>query len=311
MSVPLLIDTDVGIDDAAAIALALASDAVELRALCGVGGNVSLAQGMTNLGRLLTALAPPAMPMIGRGLDPPPALGHALADRRDIFGEDGLGECDLPGAAPAARDFREVYHDAIESAEGEIVLVCLGPPTNLAALWRESPDLLRAARQIYVTGGAVWARGGAEKGIEFNFHRDPASAEALLQSGLPITVSPLDVTCLVCFDESNVARMAASGYRTGEVLARMLPFPIEHDPAGGPGRTVLPDLVTLGSLIWPALYLKTRARLEVATSGTDAGRCKPALGGDPAQRVDLLTAVNAVDLLENVLESLCHEAFVV
>ena len=52
-------------------------------------------------------------------------------------------------------------------------------------------------------------------------------------------------------------------------------------------------------------------RLEVSTKGAEAGRSKPGLGGDKSKHVDLLTAVNAVDLLENVLESLCHEEFVV
>jgi hypothetical protein len=52
-------------------------------------------------------------------------------------------------------------------------------------------------------------------------------------------------------------------------------------------------------------------RLDVATQGDDAGRCRPSLGGDAAAQVNLLTAVNAVDFLEGLLESLCHEAFVV
>jgi inosine-uridine nucleoside N-ribohydrolase len=308
MATPVLIDTDLGIDDALALSLALASDAVDLRAVVGVGGNVPLDQVMLNIGRLLTALAPPRVPAVGCGMDQTTA---GLMDRRGPYGADGLGECEWTGAAPASSDFRYVYRRAVEEAEGELVLVMLGPLTNLAALLYELPTYSCGIRHVYVSGGAVWTRGHAGGPAEFNFHRDPVAAARVLASGLPITVSPLDVSSLVCVDESHAAHLAASGYRTGEVLARVLRYPLEHDSPPGPGKTLIPDAVALGGLLWPSLFLKTRMRLDVVTEGREAGRCKPVLGGDPAQRIDLLTAVNAADFLENLLESLCHEAFVV
>ena len=116
---------------------------------------------------------------------------------------------------------------------------------------------------------------------------------------------------LICLDESHVARMAASGYRTGEVLAKALRHSLDSDGEPGKGKACIPDAVTAGSLLWPNLFLRTQLRLDVTTSGPQAGRTHPALGGDPSSRVDLLTAVNAADFIENLLESLCHEAFVV
>ena len=57
--------------------------------------------------------------------------------------------------------------------------------------------------------------------------------------------------------------------------------------------------------------MKTQMCLEVATEGRIAGCCRPVLGGDKSQQVNMLTAVNAVDFIENLFESLCHETFVV
>lgn len=309
MAVPLLIDTDMGVDDAVAVSLALASDALDVRAVVGVGGNVELDQVMVNIGRLLAALNPPVRPIVGRGLD---QAESDLPDAREVFGGDGLGETNLPpDTSLDAVDFRTVYREAIEAAGGELVVQAIGPLTNLAAILSESPELASAIKQVVIVGGAVWTKGNVDDVVEFNFRRDPVAAAKVLGSGLPITVIPLDVTNLVTMDESHVAHLAASGYRTGEVLARMLGHCLESDADPGYGRTFIHDALATGNLLWPKLFLKTRMRLDVVTTGQERGRSRPGLGGDKSKQVGLLTAINSVDFLENVLESLCHEAFVV
>ncbi len=308
-AVPLLMDADVGVDDAAALSLALASDAFDLRAVVGVGGNVDLDRVVSNIARVLLALDPPAMPVIGRGLD---QRGKGLVDRRGLFGDDGLGNCDLPPAEGAsAENFREVYRDAIEAAQGELRVVATGPLTNLAALIDKSPELVKQIKHLYISGGAVWAKGNATESAEFNFHRDPKAAAKVMSSGLPISLAPLDMTSMVCLDESHVARLAASGYRTGDVVARCLQYTLEQDDEPGYGKTFIHDCLVLGSILWPDLFITTRMRLDVTDSGKEAGRCKPGLGGDKSRQINLLTAVNAVDFLDSFLEALCHEAFVV
>ena len=308
MAVPLLIDTDPGIDDAVAIGLALADGRLDVRAIVGVGGNADVRRSTVNIARLLDALAPPRMPAISCGLEPP----TPSVDRRPMLGEDGMGDsglADPPAIAP--RDYRDVYHQALESADGLLEILTLGPLTNLAAILKDDPETLRKIKRIIVSGGAVWAQGNVRGLAEFNFQRDPAAAAMVLTSGLPITVLPLDVTALVCLDESNVAHLASSGSRTGQVLARILRYALDCDTDPGIGKTHIKDAVAVGALLWPDLFLKTRMRLDVVTAGPEAGRCRPQLGGDHSHRVDLLTAVNAVDFIENLLEKLCNEAFVV
>ena len=309
MATPALIDTDMGIDDAVALCLLGAHEAVDVRAIVGVGGNVEIDQVMKNIARVLDAIAPKQTPAIGIGLD---QTGAALMDRRASFGHDGLGECELGAGAPIRADpFQDVYRRALESAADDLTILATGPLTNLAAVYAESPDLLRRARRIVISGGAVWTAGNVRGLAEFNFYRDPPAAARILASGLPLTVVPLDVTRLVCLDESHAAHIASSGFRTGQLLARVLRHCLDHESEPGLGKSHVQDAVAAASILWPDLFLKTRTRLEVVTAGPEAGRCRPQLGSDPQQRVDLLTAVNAVDLLENLLESLCHEAFVV
>ncbi len=309
MAIPVLIDTDMGIDDSVAIALALASKAVDVRAVVGASGGTPLDQTTVNISRVLGALGPPAMPRVGRGVDresPPPA------DEDETLGADGLGDWDQPdNDAIRSSGFLDVCQQAVDDAKGELRILVLGPLTNVAALLGEAPALFDGVKHVYVAGGAVWAQGYAGGAAEFNFRCDPDAAAAVMSSGLPITVVPLDVTGLVCLDPSHIAHMAASGYRTGEVSATLLEHVLESDAAPGYGKTFAPAAVAVGSLVWPDLFLKTRMRLEIVTSGAEAGRSKPALGGDKSKQVDLLTAVNAADFVENLLESLCHEAFIV
>lgn len=321
MAVPLLIDTDMGVDDAVAAALAMSSRGVSVRAIVGVGGNVAARQAAANARRLCATLesasarenqgaaAPLRMPVIARGLD---QRGDALPTRGGLFGADGFGDADLPAGEHAeAVDFRDAYRQAMRDADGELHIIALGPLTNLAALLDEEPDFCKSVRRVHLTGGAVWTGGDATPHAEFNFRRDPAAAARVLSSGLPISATPLDVTRLVCLDESHAGRLAASGRRVAAALAGMLRCPLGSASEPGIGRAHVADAVTVGGLLWPDLFLKTRMRLEVTAAGAEAGRCKPALGGDAHQRVDLLTAVNAVDFLENLLETLCEEAFVV
>ncbi len=309
MATPLLIDTDMGIDDAVAVCLALASDALDVRALVGVGGSVDLDQVMANIDRLLGALRPASTPVVGCGLDQP---AEDRVDRRSIFGADGFGECELaPHESPVTVGFREAYARAIDDASGALTVLAIGPLTNLAVILRETPQCAKSIERVHVMGGAVWATGNVGGVAEFNFHRDPDAAAAVMTSGLRITVAPLDVTAHVSVDASHVARLSASGYRTGEVLGKLLAYPVEHDAGPQHGRFQIHDAVAAASILWPALFMRTRMRLEIVTEGDQAGRSKPALGGDAGTHVDILTAVNAVDLLENLLEALCHEAFVV
>jgi len=238
--------------------------------------------------------------------------GPGLVDRRRLFGADGLGECSLaPDDALRPVDFRTAYREVIGGAKGQLIVVATGPLSNVAAILTEAPELARSIKHLYISGGAAWARGNVNDAAEFNFHRDPQAAAKVLSSGLPITIAPLDASSLICLDESHVARLAASGTRAGEILAEILRYPLDHSEEPAPGKTFIHDAVAMGGVLWSSLFMRTRMRLEVETVGTQAGRCKPSLGGDKSLHVNILTAVNAVDFIENVLESLCHDEFVV
>jgi len=308
MPMPVLIDTDMGIDDAIAVALALSSNQIEVAGLVSVGGNVPLEQATGNIGRVLSALKLQKWPSVGRGLD----QRKGLKDATHVFGADGLGETGLPVPADfAPGSYLDVFEGCIRAHGSALTIVAIGPLTNLAALLRERPGLLQQAGRIIVMGGALWCPGNVNRWAEFNFYRDPRAASAVLSGGLPITLVSLDVTRQLAMDESHVAHLSRSGRQGGELLARMIRWPLERSGEAAPGLFIVHDAVAVGVLLWPELFLRSRIGLEIITDGEQAGRSKPVVTKDKSRQVGVVLSVNVTDFLENLLERICQEEFIV
>ncbi|MCB9851924.1 MAG: nucleoside hydrolase [Phycisphaerales bacterium] len=306
MALPVLLDSEMNVEGAVALCLALGAEALDVRAVIAGGGGIAAEQSAGNAQRLLSALQPRQMPSLGCGCEP-----AGIVERSIDFGGNGLCDIEIPASAePEIDAYEKVYREFL-SGEGERCIVTTGALTTLASILPEMSATARAKTKVCVCGGSVWTKGNAGEHVESNFGRDATAASAICTSGMAVTIAPLDVTNYIALDASNIAHLAASGYRTGEMAARLLEPLVEQDFEPSYGKTNSAGLVAVACAIWPDLFLKTRMRLEIVVKGPEAGRCKPGLGGDKSKHVDLLTAVNAVDLLENILESLCHEEFVV
>ena len=307
MATPVLIDTDMGIDDAIAIALALSTPQLELAGLASVGGNVPLEQATCNVARLLAALQLKNPPPVGQGLD----QRNGLRGAEHVFGSDGLGECGLavpPDYHPIG--FIELYEQCIARHGSSLAVVAIGPLTNLAALLRERPGLLQSVGRIIIMGGAIWCPGNINPAAEFNFYRDPKATAEVLSAGLPVTLVPLDVTRQVALDESHVAHLSRSEHNGGELLARMVRWALARKVDGG-SKFIIHDAVAVGALLWPELFLRSRIGLEIVTRGDQAGRSRPIVLKDKSKQVGVVLSVNVGDFLENLLGLICQEEFIV
>ena len=101
--IPLVIDTDPGIDDALAILLALASPEVDLRLVTTVHGNVELAQTTENALRVLHLAGRSDVPVAAGARE---SLVHPQPERAGhVHGAAGLGGVELP-PSPAVIDAR-------------------------------------------------------------------------------------------------------------------------------------------------------------------------------------------------------------
>ena len=189
---PIILDVDMGVDDALAIMLALQSPEVELLGISTVFGNVPLNQATRNALQVLELMGRDEIPVyVGAGEPLVRKLVHAAA----VHGESGLGDAVLPDPemlpAGNALDF---LIEGIQARPGEVIVVATGPLTNLALVEKKQPGILDQARRVLVMGGALAEAGNITPVSEFNSFADPHAFHQLIQAETNMSLIPLDVT---------------------------------------------------------------------------------------------------------------------
>lgn len=183
MSRSFIIDTDTASDDAVALLMALRHPDVRVEAITVVAGNVELDQGVRNA--LYAVELSGADVPVYRGSDRP--LSRELVVAQFFHGRDGLGDQGYPAPdrVVAEGGAVEVLVETIRSHPG-IVLVTLGPLTNVARAVTLAPDIVSKVGRCVVMGGAACTVGNVTPAAEYNVWVDPEAARLVFRSGLPI-----------------------------------------------------------------------------------------------------------------------------
>lgn len=201
-SAPLMMDVDTGVDDAAAIALALGLEA-DLTAISTVAGNVSIDFATENTLRVLTLLGAEDVPVF-RGASRP--LVASLHHAPYIHGEDGLAGATLPEAVVQEQELTapEAIVAMAEEFEGELVFVSTGPLTNLAMALSLRPRIAEQIARVVIMGGAYFTPGNRTPFSEFNAYIDPDAMHQVFQAEWnEIYAIGLDVTHQVEITETH------------------------------------------------------------------------------------------------------------
>ncbi|MFN2534481.1 MAG: nucleoside hydrolase [Pseudonocardiaceae bacterium] len=211
MTVPMIIDTDPGVDDAVAVMLAVASPQVQLLAVTTVFGNAAVEVTTANAQRLralaglgqLPVAAGAARPLV-YPRRPRASCWHgadALAGRADLLPAPS-GPVNPLGAVP-------LMAALLRGAVAPVTLVAIGPLTNIALLLAVHPEVKPRIQRIVTMGGDLSA-----PQAEFNVGSDPEAARrVLVEEDVPTTLVPLDLTRRVALDQTWLAELAAAGPR--------------------------------------------------------------------------------------------------
>jgi inosine-uridine nucleoside N-ribohydrolase len=224
---PLVIDSDPGLDDALAIGLAVARPEIDLLAVTTVGGNTDVRHCTENALRLLSAYGRPDIPVAEGAED-------ALVGRRirapHIHGEGGIGTTILPPspAAPRPEGAVELIASILRSHAEPIVIAPIGPLTNVALLLRLYPALAGRIAHVCLMGGSV-GDGNVTPAAEFNVYADPEAAAIVFESGLPITMMGLDVTHQAVLHEPAAARLRNLGTSSGAIAAELVEYALARE----------------------------------------------------------------------------------
>jgi purine nucleosidase len=175
--VRVIIDTDMGIDDAVALLMILGHPTAQIEAITSVVGNISLAQATHNVGVVLNAAGAAPIPLY-RGCAKPLMQTEPL-HAMDFHGSDGLGGASnaYPGRNIEAEHATLALIRLARENSGQLTLLTLGPLTNIALALRLAPDFLGHFERIVMMAGSVDGRGNTTPAAEFNIAVDPEAAK--------------------------------------------------------------------------------------------------------------------------------------
>jgi purine nucleosidase len=190
---PLMMDVDTGVDDAAAIALALGME-TDLVGISTVAGNVPIDAATDNTLRVLSLLGADDVPVF-RGASRP--LVATYVDATNVHGDNGLGGAELPDYPAGEQELTapEAIVAMAEEFDGDLVFVSVGPMTNLAMALSLRPRIAQQIARVVIMGGAFWVPGNVTPHAEFNAYVDPHALDQVFAADWnEIYAIGLDVT---------------------------------------------------------------------------------------------------------------------
>lgn len=269
MAVPrkIIIDTDPGQDDAAAIMLALGSPGeLDVLGITAVAGNVPVALTSRNI-RVICELCDRRDVKVYAGADRP--LVRKLVTAEHVHGKTGLDgpvvvEPTMPMQTQHAVDF--IIETLLTEEPGTVTLCTLGALTNIALALNKAPQIAARVREIVMMGGGFFEGGNITPAAEFNIYVDPEAADIVFKSGIPIVMMPLDVTHRVLTYKTRVEKIKAIGTPAAVAMAEMLEFFERFDiekygSDGGP----LHDPTVIAYLLRPELFKGRDCNVEIET----------------------------------------------
>jgi inosine-uridine nucleoside N-ribohydrolase len=261
VSTPIVIDCDPGHDDAIAILLALSSPEVEVRGITTVAGNQTLDKTTRNALKVLELAGRTDVP-VAAGADAP--LKRTLRVAANVHGESGLDGPDLPEPTTKAVDAHAADFLA-ELIEPGVVLVPVGPLTNVALTLQRHPDVRDRLERIVWMGGAI-AEGNVTPAAEFNAFVDPEAAAIVLGSGIPVTMIGLDVTHKALFTRDHADRLRGAG-AAGRAVAELSDFFQRfHESRYAFDGSPIHDALAVAHVIDPTLVTTLNCNIAIETA---------------------------------------------
>jgi inosine-uridine nucleoside N-ribohydrolase len=287
----VILDTDIGddIDDAFALALVLKSPEIRLLGITTAYGDTELRARLVD--RFLSSECG-LLPVI-----PGKPTTHENAFTQAAYAKEQANGCQVPPGnfmdQVKERDRWETERKQDDAAgyllgkirdhPGEITLIAIGPLFNIEAAIKKDPETFRKLKRVVMMGGSINRGYDGPNGErkppdpEWNIDRDPAGLRALLASGVPVFIMPLDSTQI-----HLEAKEREDIFAHGSPLTDQLTLLYHEWKAGTDGHPDAPTLydpVAVAYAIRPDLCPMTPLRLEV----DDNGLTRPVEGPPNAQ----------------------------
>lgn len=259
------LDSDAGIDDAFALLTGLKLKNIDIVGISAVCGNVEVDKTFNNLRNLL-ALADRKDIKVYKGASKPAIVPFRPA--YNVHGEDGLGGAQIvkSDAPVETKNAVEALYEKAKELNGELIIVAVGPLTNVANAILKYPDFKKYVKEIDIMGGSVGVGGNANTAAEFNILGDPHSAQTVFKSGIDINMFGLDVTMKSVLTKAEVDEFISTGSEVAKFVSVASKAPMALYKMLGLGEIMcLHDSCPMLYVSDPTLFVGRRAGVYVET----------------------------------------------
>ncbi|WP_018142691.1 nucleoside hydrolase [Alloscardovia criceti] len=309
MSKKMILDLDTGVDDAMAIAYALASPEVELIGITGTYGNVLVDQGTRNALAITDMLGHPEVPVF-RGIEHSSTTDsfEVLEISEFIHGKNGIGDVEIPDSPRQVEEQSAVDFiiEAVHKYGKDLIYVPTGPDTNIAAAIENDPEIVDLIGNIVIMGGALTVPGNVNAWTEANISQDPDAANYLFRSGAPVTMVGLDVTLQTLLTYKDTQKWRDTGTQAGAHFADIVDYYIKAYETTAPylGGCGLHDPLAVAVAIDPSFVTLLDINMKVDVDGPTRGRT---IGDekkitDPRKSMKVAVAVDADRFVNELIE---------
>ena len=272
----IIIDTDPGIGDAIAIALAIFDPDVDVVGITATAGCVDAIDATRNVQAIVERLDPPKWPRLGESQVQQPQMGRteglAMTAPPRLSGEHGMGDwvfavSDLHNRRESAK----VMVDLVRDDPHQITLLTLGPLTNVELACERAPEFLSLLKGIVCLGGSVREGGDVTAAAEFNIYSNPVAARGVLLSPATKTLVPLDASCKPVLTFEQYRRLTDADAPQSVLrsfLEEILPyyFLAHHEQIGCEGVR-LQEVTALCAIARPHLFETRAMAMDIETGG--------------------------------------------
>jgi purine nucleosidase len=303
MSIPVIHDNDGHVDDLLSTVLLWLAPEVSLQAVTITNGDCYVQQAYEAVLKMATFLDLEGAEV---GCSEDPCINDFpenwrresyIINELPIFGENALKK---PYQTGKPRKTQLLIPDVLANSKAPVIIVTTGPLTNIAPVLTERPELREKVKEVVIMGGAISTPGNVEQAdhdgtAEWNFYADPPAAKALLDSGVPLRMIPLDVTNKVPITKEFLARLdeQAETYRASRLAAKVYSLVKGFN-------YYFWDTLTAAAVVEPDLFTFKDVRLDVVTSGRSQGKTATTFFG--GRKVKLATDLDKDAFAELVLK---------
>lgn len=300
----LIIDTDPGIDDAMAIALAHAMPEVDLIGLTACFGNTFAAQSSRNARYLCDLL----------GFTVPVAEGAALpygetdyTPSANVHGPEGLGDMEtVPQIGKNTDETAAEFLVAMaEKHKGELVICAVAPLTNIADALKLDPNFAQNIKELVIMGGAYQHNGNITPYAEANIFHDAKAADAVFAANMPIKMIGLDATMLTLLTPHDFHELAQAAPKVGGFIEHISKFYLDfYRSVGVTNGCPMHDATAVLACTNPEKFTFKKVGLRVILTGEEIGQTVADATRPPVEVAVGVQGKWAVDLFKEQIVSL-------